>query len=278
MTNQAVPMKESPIASDIYPAVTEALLTEAVRRVRQAGAPLQIVLFGSRAEGRASPDSDIDILVVEEPGASCRERESAYREAVSGLFPDWDVLAYTIDEVMSWRNVANHLLSYALKHGRILFEDRKRLARYYLDRNRPAALVVKEDDKPKTHADLAKEWFANADSDLGAAKVVIEHTTYFNMACFHAQQAIEKYFKGFLLLHGQRWSKTHNLDELRWQCCAITTALDSLPLNLKRITEYCAARYKPGFWPPKEDAASALAVADQVRATILAAVPPEARP
>lgn len=42
-----------------YPEVTDELLTEAVRRMLAVGAPIKIVLFGSRAD----LDSDMDLLV-----------------------------------------------------------------------------------------------------------------------------------------------------------------------------------------------------------------------
>lgn len=53
-------------SSKIYPPVTDELLASIVKRVLSVGEPLKIVLFASRARGDNSPDSDIDILIVEE--------------------------------------------------------------------------------------------------------------------------------------------------------------------------------------------------------------------
>jgi predicted nucleotidyltransferase len=39
------------IKASTYPAVTEELLEEVVRRIRSVGSPRKIVLFGSRARG-----------------------------------------------------------------------------------------------------------------------------------------------------------------------------------------------------------------------------------
>ncbi|HEY9871113.1 MAG TPA: HEPN domain-containing protein [Candidatus Obscuribacterales bacterium] len=278
MTSPSVHMQEIPVAEDAYPPVTDALLSEAVRRLHLAGSPLKIALFGSRAEGRAHPYSDIDLLVVEEAGVDCRERQVAYLRALGGLFPDIDVVVHTIEDVASWRNVRNHLLTYALTHGRVLFEDSERLHRSCAYDTAYGDLRVSEDKEPKTQADLAKEWFENGDADLEAGRVIVEHAGTFKMACFHAQQAIEKYLKGFLILHRRIFSKTHNLDNLRAECCDITAELTALPPDLKNITSYCAALYAPGVWPQKGEAEAALAVAEQVRAVILAAVPPEAQP
>ena len=49
-----------------YPTVTEQLLDEVVRRVLQAGSPRTIVLFGSCCRGDFRPDSDLDLLILED--------------------------------------------------------------------------------------------------------------------------------------------------------------------------------------------------------------------
>ena len=41
-------------------------LAEIVRRIRSVAKPRKIVLFGSRARGEHRPDSDIDLLVIED--------------------------------------------------------------------------------------------------------------------------------------------------------------------------------------------------------------------
>ncbi len=40
------------------------LLDTAVKRIVEIARPLRIILFGSAAEGRMGPDSDLDIVVV----------------------------------------------------------------------------------------------------------------------------------------------------------------------------------------------------------------------
>lgn len=45
-------------------ALTEALLDEIVRRARQAGNPVRIVLFGSQARHDAGPESDLDLVTT----------------------------------------------------------------------------------------------------------------------------------------------------------------------------------------------------------------------
>lgn len=50
-------------------AIDKALIEDIVRRILKVARPDRIVLFGSAATGQMTPDSDIDLLVLEaEPG------------------------------------------------------------------------------------------------------------------------------------------------------------------------------------------------------------------
>ncbi|MCX7792280.1 MAG: nucleotidyltransferase domain-containing protein [Chloroflexaceae bacterium] len=73
--------------------MTDELLREIVERIRATGNPLKIVLFGSHARGDARPDSDFDILVIEESDLPRYRRAPRYLRALVGLFPAKDVRA-----------------------------------------------------------------------------------------------------------------------------------------------------------------------------------------
>ena len=49
---------------------------------------------------------------------------------------------------------------------------------------------------------LARGWFLKADSDLADARPTVASEGPYDTACFHAQQAVEKYLKGFLASRG----------------------------------------------------------------------------
>lgn len=105
-----------------YPPVTDALLREIVRRIRMTGNPTAIILFGSRARGDACPDSDIDILIIEETRLPRHRRSAAYRRALAGVFPAKDIVVWTPAEVQEWADTPNAFITTALREGKVLYE------------------------------------------------------------------------------------------------------------------------------------------------------------
>jgi predicted nucleotidyltransferase len=106
-----------------YPAITGELLNEVVRRVLRVGSPRRIVLFGSHARGDARPDSDLDLLIVEDSELPRHKRSARYYHALAGVFPAKDILVYTPAEVEEWSEVPNAFVTEALREGRILYGD-----------------------------------------------------------------------------------------------------------------------------------------------------------
>lgn len=60
--------------------VSEATLTELVRRIVQTVQPKRIILFGSAARGQMGPHSDLDLLVIMPDGTHRRQTaQTLYR-------------------------------------------------------------------------------------------------------------------------------------------------------------------------------------------------------
>jgi HEPN domain-containing protein len=60
-----------------------------------------------------------------------------------------------------------------------------------------------------------KNWLTRADEDLKLVEILLgEKEVYPNPICFHAQQAVEKYLKGFLARHDLHVRKIHDLEIL----------------------------------------------------------------
>jgi predicted nucleotidyltransferase len=106
----------------VYPPVTDNLLADMVQRIRAVGDPIKIVLFGSRARGSARPDSDVDILIVEESDLPRYKRAPRYLRALVGLFPSKDIVVWTPNEIEEWDRVPNAFITTALREGKVLYE------------------------------------------------------------------------------------------------------------------------------------------------------------
>lgn len=59
-----------------------------------------------------------------------------------------------------------------------------------------------------------KEWFAMAEKELKSAKILFEHDADYGIVCFHCQQTIEKYLKGYLILQTGELTEGHSLVKL----------------------------------------------------------------
>lgn len=105
-----------------FPAVTDTLLDDVVARILSVGSPEKIVLFGSRARGQAAPDSDLDLLIIEESDLPRHRRAGRYRMALLGLYPAKDIVVWTPSEVAAWRDVPNAFITTILAEGKVLYE------------------------------------------------------------------------------------------------------------------------------------------------------------
>jgi len=63
-------------------------------------------------------------------------------------------------------------------------------------------------------------WFQFADNDLDTAEVLLLYRPQsYEIICYHCQQTVEKYLKGYLLFKGVEFPpKTHNLLQLCEMC------------------------------------------------------------
>lgn len=120
MTQPTHPRDVRPVGAD-YPAVTDALLAEVVDRILGAGSPERIVLFGSRARGDARPDSDLDLLIIEESDLAPARRDARYYRALAGVLPAKDILVFTPQELAQWEHVPYAFTTTILREGRTLY-------------------------------------------------------------------------------------------------------------------------------------------------------------
>lgn len=103
--------------------IDDNLIAEIVRRVLSVARPERVILFGSAAEGTMTPDSDIDLLVLEEIKGNRREEWVKIRRALSGLGYSFDVLIMPPERFEETRNVIGGISYPADKHGKVIYES-----------------------------------------------------------------------------------------------------------------------------------------------------------
>ncbi|HHB90827.1 MAG TPA: nucleotidyltransferase domain-containing protein [Anaerolineae bacterium] len=101
-------------------------LEEAVRRLVQHLAPERIYLFGSLSRAEATPDSDIDLLViVSESSLPRHRREALAYQSLWGMTAPIDVIVMTREEFQRGQQVSTSLPSTVIREGILLYERSK---------------------------------------------------------------------------------------------------------------------------------------------------------
>ena len=91
----------------------------------------------------------------------------------------------------------------------------------------------------------AKSWFVRADDDLTLIEVILKEGAVLpNLICFHAQQAGEKYLKGFLAYRDLHVRKVHDMEILVTDCVAVDQSFEELRDKARFLDQfYTESRY-----------------------------------
>jgi predicted nucleotidyltransferase len=93
-----------------------------IQKIVNAGNPIKILLFGSRARGDAWAESDYDFLIIEESSEKRYKRAAKYRRALREMPGAKDIVVWTPAEIDAWQGVPNAFITTALKEGIVLYE------------------------------------------------------------------------------------------------------------------------------------------------------------
>lgn len=97
-------------------------LDEIVHTIVENFHPERIILFGSRARGEASPESDVDLFIEMETNLPKRERSRRIRRAFHVYPCPMDIVVYTPAELRHWAVAPASLAATVLREGKILYE------------------------------------------------------------------------------------------------------------------------------------------------------------
>ena len=97
---------------------------------------------------------------------------------------------------------------------------------------------------------IVEEWTERAKHDLEAGRVLLRYESYSDIVLFHAHQAIEKCLKGFLIHHGWKLKKIHDLETLLAEASDFDRTIgDYLDLGRRLTAFYYIERYPSGPVP-----------------------------
>ena len=105
------------------------LISTMTERIVRNFHPVQIILFGSHAQGEADPQSDVDLLVVFTELPDKRKTAVDIRRALADLPIAKDILVTTPEELARQRDWAGIVLRAAQREGQILYERNRSTCR-----------------------------------------------------------------------------------------------------------------------------------------------------
>ena len=100
----------------------QTILEAARRAAAAASSPAQVMLFGSYARGEANPDSDLDLLVIEQQVADKAAEYLRLHRAVGNLGVGVGVMVISREEFDRRRQVPGTLPYWASKEGQLLYD------------------------------------------------------------------------------------------------------------------------------------------------------------
>ncbi len=96
----------------------QTLLQTLIERVQ----PEKVVLFGSCAGGTATPQSDIDLLVILESDLRRDQRQEAISRALRPRRVPVEILAYTPAEVQQCMEIPTSFVRHILTTGKVVYD------------------------------------------------------------------------------------------------------------------------------------------------------------
>lgn len=105
------------------------------------------------------------------------------------------------------------------------------------------------------------EWFIMALKDQKSAKILFEHEADNEIVCFHCQQAIEKYLKGYLVYKTGMLHEGHSLIKLCKKAMQYDPIFSQFIKDLALVNSYYIETRYPSLDPlvvTKEEAAECM--------------------
>lgn len=101
---------------------TDTIITDVVKKIAEIFQPEMIVLFGSYVRGDATPDSDVDLMVVMQVEGSIRNKTNEIDLALAERTIPLDLIVITPEMYQQQKNYPGGIIRQALSEGKVVYE------------------------------------------------------------------------------------------------------------------------------------------------------------
>ena len=101
--------------------ITDEKIQLLVQKIVAGFDPLKVILFGSRAWGNPSQDSDVDLLIIKDTDISRGDRIRNVHKLIRDIEVPVDVLVYTPSEVARRLSLRDFFVEDIINKGKVLF-------------------------------------------------------------------------------------------------------------------------------------------------------------
>jgi HEPN domain-containing protein/predicted nucleotidyltransferase len=229
------------------------------RQIAERFHPEEIILFGSYAYGQPHAESDVDLLVI------MPSRDAIDQSIRIDLAFEWpfshDLIVRTPQQIERGLRQDNWFLREVMEKGKVLYQDGNTRRCTDWKSVQHDSRPCRGNMKPET-----AQWVQFAEEDLqGARDMAAKTPPLRNLACFHCQQAAEKYLKAFLQELGDPVPRTHELEPLLGLLLPHDATLANLRRVLKSLNRYAVGFRYPGHRAKTKQMEAALRHAERVR-------------
>lgn len=233
--------------------------------------PLQVILFGSYADGTPTEDSDVDLLVVMQVLKSETRRQEL---AIQARIPERFCLDLHVrsPEDIAYRVAHNDwFLREVFEKGDTLYEAEGSVPSRQNAPERAEKFSAPIWKETGFMNPLTLEWSQKAESDYSNMKWLQQAPSPgYDAVCFHAQQCIEKYLKAWLQEANLPVPRTHDLKQLLALSVPSHSTWQSWHPDFVRFDTYAVDARYPGYFATAADAAHASQICTEVRNAVRA--------
>ena len=196
-------------------------------RLRDEYGAEAVILYGSRADGSARPDSDVDLLIIKSDASGTanerfREMDAVLSDVKEGY--SLDTRLYTPEQVERTLARGDHFIQDIILQGQALYAG-ETFAKYI-------ELAEKSYNMNPQDSEYPEDWIEVAEEDLEMSMILLE-SGHPRGAGYNLQQAVEKFFKAYLIRQGWRARRGRTtLVESSWMTpCSIDSDAGRISLS-----------------------------------------------